>query len=166
MLLLAGAPYEAGHVLIPWLAVGTVLSGMYIFMPGLWLTRDTHVTLAINVASAVVAVVLTVVLAPALGMVGAALATLGGGAANFLAIFVMSQKRYRLPIESGRILAGLMLFVLLSAFGGVSVRADGMGHLLRAGYAVLAAVFIALTLVPPGEAKRLAIGAWRALRLR
>jgi O-antigen/teichoic acid export membrane protein len=30
---LAGKAYKSGHVLVPWLAIGTFLSGMYVFLP-------------------------------------------------------------------------------------------------------------------------------------
>jgi O-antigen/teichoic acid export membrane protein len=166
MVFLAEDLYVEGHVLIPWLAAGTLLSGMYVFMPGLWLARKTYLTLAINVASAVVAVALAAVLVPTVGMVGAALATLAGGACNFLAMFVMSQRQYRLLVEWTRILAGLGLFAVLVTVDSLSALADNLGHWLRAGYAALAALFIALTLVPPAEARRLAASAWRELSPR
>jgi O-antigen/teichoic acid export membrane protein len=166
MVVLAGSAYEQGHVLIPWLAVGTILSGMYVFMPGLWLAKQTLHSLAINAFSAVLAIVLCFVLIPAAGVAGAALAMVGAAAANFLAVFVMSQRRYPLPIASGRILASLGLFAILLVIGAASARSEIAGPALRGIYAALAMLSIALALVSPAEARRLVAGAWRELRPR
>ena len=69
--------YEA-HRLLPYLVMGMMTSAMSMFLKsGLMLYKKTFVMLKINLAACLVNVVMNVILLPRIGLLGAALATLG-----------------------------------------------------------------------------------------
>jgi O-antigen/teichoic acid export membrane protein len=166
IVVLAGKAYESGHVLVPWLAIGTFLSGMYVFLPGLWLAKHTLLTLAINASSAILTVLLALLLIPRLGLIGAALATVGGAAANFAAVFTLSQRRYRLPVQGARLAAASALFACLLVAAQALGQRWQTTEVVRAFGALAGMLCIAVILVSPAEMRRLGAGAIRELRPR
>jgi len=97
-------PYYGAWAIIPVLAVASVCSKMYIFAPGLDIEKKTKRIALINIAAAVVNVVLNLFLIPHLGILGSALATLISSVILFFAYMHMSQKFYPIPYRWGVIL--------------------------------------------------------------
>jgi O-antigen/teichoic acid export membrane protein len=166
IVVLAGQAYEAGHVLVPWLALGTFLSGMHVFLPGLWLAKQTLVTLAINTSSAILTVLLALLLIPSLGLIGAALATVGGAAAGFVAVLTLSQRRYHLPLQGGRLAAAAALFACFLIAAQWLAQQWQTSEMVRAFATLAGMLSVAVILVTPSEMRRLSAGALRELRLR
>jgi len=95
--------YYGANALIPLLAPALILSGMYIFAPGLAIAKQTRTMGAIGIANALVNTLLNFLLIPVLGLAGAALATLTSAAMAFSAFMILSQKRYPVPHDWGAI---------------------------------------------------------------
>lgn len=153
MLLIAGQRYAAAHSLIPLLAAGILLSGMYVFAPGLWLARRTGWMLWINLVTAALAIGLNLAFIPLWGILGAALATLTAGLANFLGFFVANQLTYHLPVPYGRLLLAAGLCALLSAGASQLLAPDA--HAARAALVAAALMAVTAPLLAPAEAMRL-----------
>jgi len=164
MWLVAGEGYAAAHALVPLLAAGTLLSGMYVFAPGLWLARRTGWMLAINLATAVLAIGLNVAFIPRWGILGAAVATLVAGAVNFLGFFVANQLTYRLPATHGRLLLATGLCALISVGGNEFLAPDA--HATRAALVAAALLAVTAPLVSPAEGWRLLKQALAEMRQR
>lgn len=88
--------YEAATV-VPFIVLSTVLSGMYIFAPGLGIAKRTGVIAVVNILSAALNIALNFSLIPLLGIVGAALASLLSSALAFGVTMAYSQRLYYVP---------------------------------------------------------------------
>lgn len=93
----SGAAYRAAQDVLPVLAVASLLTTLYIFAPGTFLEKRTGVVAAINIAAAGVNLALNLILIPALGIRGAALATCCAAAVAFSGFMVSSQRLYPVP---------------------------------------------------------------------
>jgi O-antigen/teichoic acid export membrane protein len=164
MLLFAGQQYIDAHFLIPLLAAATLLSGMYVLAPGLWLTKRTTWMLWINLATLALAIALNLILIPVLGMLGAAMATMIAALGNFLAFFAGNQMTYQIPAEYRRILTGTSLCLVLSLVAAQWPPADA--YALRIGLTVAGLPLLLATLVSPLEASRLLKAAMAEIRQR
>jgi O-antigen/teichoic acid export membrane protein len=89
--------YYAAYALIPLLAPALILSGMYIFAPGLAIAKQTRIMGAIGIANAILNTILNFLLIPVLGIAGSALATFVSAGSAFTAFMIFSQKRYPVP---------------------------------------------------------------------
>ncbi len=103
VMLLTATPFHSAYTLIPPLAAAALLSGMYIFVPGLWLARKTGLTMRINLITAVLNVALTLPLAMAIGLRGAALGAMLSATANLAALTYLGHKHYPIPFDWKRI---------------------------------------------------------------
>jgi O-antigen/teichoic acid export membrane protein len=90
---LAGDTYAAAASVVPWLAIGQVLANLYIFAPGLILSKKTGRIAAINVMAAAVNVVANTFLIRELGMYGAALG-MAFATAVLAGLYFRSSERY------------------------------------------------------------------------
>lgn len=95
--LLVPPEYLAGAVVVPFLAPALLLSGMYVFAPGLAIAKRTSLTAAIHLAGALMNTILNYLLIPLLGIRGAAVATLLSAATVFGGYMVTSQATYPVP---------------------------------------------------------------------
>lgn len=146
--------YEAATV-VPLLVLSTLLSGMYVFAPGLGIAKKTSVVATINILSAVLNVALNFTLIPYLGIVGSALATLLSAAFAFGASMIYSQKHYFVPHDWKRL--GLATLVTI---GAVVVGAQmqfrfWLSVSIKSTFAGVAIVtFLGLGLMERGEIRR------------
>jgi len=113
--LFAAPEYGAAWLVIPILAAASVLSRMYIFAPGLDIAKKTSVIASINIVAALVNIVLNIVMIPALGLAGSALATLAGFCVMFSAYLVIGQKHYPVPHRWPIIGAAILISAAASA---------------------------------------------------
>jgi O-antigen/teichoic acid export membrane protein len=94
--------YSAG-ALVPWIVLSMVLFGMkYHFEFGILYAKKTHHYAMINIATAVLHIVLNLILVRAHGVFGAALAAVGTVAFNTCAVYVAGQRLYPIPFDFGR----------------------------------------------------------------
>ena len=119
VMLLTAPPYHAAYTLIPFLATSALLGGMYIFAPGLWLSKKTRITMQINLFIAVLNIVLTVTLVFAIGRVGAALGSMLSALAMFTSFMFFNQKYYPIPIEWKKIMLAVVAFVIPACLASV-----------------------------------------------
>lgn len=119
--------YYAGAPLMPLLAMGLLLAGVYPFAPGLWLAGRSGLMLALNAGVAVVSLGLNLALVRAAGLPGAATAVLLVGLCAFTATFAASQRHYPVPFEWRRIVPALGIAIATCAALAAAYRVWGMG---------------------------------------
>lgn len=88
--------YQASTTVI-FLVPAILFSNMYIFAPGISIAKKSQVILWINVAGAVINIVLNFIFIPRFGIMGAGLAKLIGAISIFSIYMVISQKLYHVP---------------------------------------------------------------------
>jgi O-antigen/teichoic acid export membrane protein len=152
---LAAPEFSAAASLLPWLAPAVLLSQMYIFAPGIAIARKTTWQLALTGLSAVLAVGLNLLLIPAWGATGAAVASFAA-AALFLACWVAaSQRLYQLPLR------WRSLAMVVSAYVALVLLALAID---RAGWPTPVAFLLRLVLVGALAAVLAAAGMLRGHR--
>jgi len=105
--------FFAGAQIIPILTAGTVIAGMYVFAPGLWIAGRSSLTLAIYLVLATVNVGVNLFLVPKWGVTGAAYTSFLTAVLSFVLLFAASQRFYHVPFEWARILGAIVFFLLL-----------------------------------------------------
>lgn len=131
--------YDAAGV-VPLLVPALFVANLYVFMPGLEIAKRTTTFAAINLAGALLNIVLNFLLIPHLGIVGAALATLISSTAVFGAYAVGSQSVYPVPHQWHRLAAAVTTVTVVYV---VVARADldGVAGLLLKAAAMVVALF-------------------------
>lgn len=127
--------FYSGSDVVIFLVPAILLSNMYIFAPGMDISRKTHYILWINLAGAVSMTILNWLLIPFLGVIGAAVAKLLGYAGVFSTYMIISQRLYHVPHEWKTIIISLVISVCL-VFGGCQMDIGIIGN-----------IFIKVTLV-------------------
>jgi O-antigen/teichoic acid export membrane protein len=142
--------YGAADV-VPLLGAALMLSGMFIFVPGIFIARRTGLVALINVAAVLLNIGGSVLLIPLLGTLGAATATLAASLVAFLLYVYANRVFYPIPFEWGRIIGAALLAAALAA------ALVGMQH---SGwpYAATLGARIALTLAGAATVAVLLIG--------
>jgi len=113
VLMTTPAFYGAAQVVV-FLVPAILLSNMYIFSPGIFIAKKTHLILYINLIGAVLNTVLNWLLIPAMGISGAALATLLGYGCVFSVYMIISQRLYQIPHQWKRIVSAVVISGLLA----------------------------------------------------
>jgi O-antigen/teichoic acid export membrane protein len=113
--LFAAPEYSGAAALVPLLAPAVLLPTMYVFAPGLFLSKKTRAAASISILNAVLNTVLNFALIPLLGTRGSALATLLSAALCFAIFMSLSQRAYRVPHEWRTIAVALVGCVLTIA---------------------------------------------------
>jgi O-antigen/teichoic acid export membrane protein len=116
--LISAEAFHSAASVVPLLIFSVLLANMYIFAPGLQLSRKTGIISAINIGVAVLNLVLNYLLIPIFGILGAALSSLLAFGLGFLVYMCASQRLYPVPHDWGRV-AKLLAMVL---FGIVVLR--------------------------------------------
>lgn len=115
--LIATAAYAQAAPLLPLLAPAVLLAGMYIFAPGLLIAKKTRVTAIISGGTAILNAALNYAMIPLLGIRGSALATLTASLTGFVALMILSQREYPLPIRWRAIMVSTVLVLAAAAAG-------------------------------------------------
>jgi O-antigen/teichoic acid export membrane protein len=153
--------FHAAAIVVPLLAPAILLANMYVFTPGLSIAKRTGAVAVLNVAGAVLNIVLNLLLVPHLGIVGAALATLVSAAAVFNAYMVLSQRHYPVPHDWRALLLASGMAAIVAA---LAFSAPVGALLLKAALvAVFAAACVGVRLIDAGEMRRYAALAWARL---
>lgn len=107
--------YFSGMPIIPVVLLAYVFQGMYTnFIAGIYIAERNKSLPLITGIGAAVNIVANIVLVPAIGIMGAALATLAAYVAMAIAIYRISHKAYTVPYEWGKVF--VLFVVILSAF--------------------------------------------------
>ncbi len=110
------AYYAAGQVVV-FLVPSVLLSQMYIFAPGIAISKKTHLFVLINFGGAILNTLFNWILIPRLGFVGAGIATCMGFACVFGAYMYYSQKFYYVPHNWKAIISVIVVAGILTAIG-------------------------------------------------
>ncbi|TKS60312.1 MAG: hypothetical protein EWM72_01454 [Nitrospira sp.] len=109
--------YEA-HRIIPLIVIGFVFMGLGILLTNIiFYEQKSHYMPVLTGIAACVNVGLNMLLIPPFGMMGAAYATVVAMAVYACAIFIASQKVYRIPFDTGKIALVGVAFAALIALG-------------------------------------------------
>jgi len=115
--LLTTPAYYAASQVVVFLVPAILLSQMYIFAPGIAISKKTHLFIWINVGGACLNTLFNWVLIPQIGFVGAGIATLLGYLCVFGSYMFISQKLYYVPHNWKRIAGVVLVATLLVAIG-------------------------------------------------
>ena len=165
VILLTAPPYHAAYTLIPLLATSSLLAGMYVFAPGLWLAKKTGFTMKINLFTALLNIALVVCLVPAMGLAGAAMGTLLSAIVAFSLYMFFNQKYYPIPVKWGRIALSVITFVITGYLASLLQLSLLTGITVKFILLMTGTLLIWLTLLQIDEVKQLARTA-RSLRSR
>lgn len=113
----SGPAYRTAQDVLPLLAVASLLTTLYVFAPGTFLEKRTGVVAGINMTSAGLNLVLNLILTPALGIRGAAVATCCAAAVAFSGFMMSSQRLYPVPHAWMRIGNAAALALVLIVLG-------------------------------------------------
>ena len=114
----ATSKFEAASVAVPWLAFGLVAVGLgYVAGLGPLLARRSRPVAAAIICAGLLNVILNFALIPALGITGAAIATLAAQAAIPAYLFVRSQALHRIPYRFGPAVALLAAGLVVGVAG-------------------------------------------------
>lgn len=83
--------------LVPLLAPAVLLPTMYVFAPGLFLSKKTGSAASVTILTAILNTVLNFALIPILGTHGSALATMSSAMLAFAVFMALSQRHYPVP---------------------------------------------------------------------
>ena len=91
---LASVAYARAEILVPYLFMSALLFGVYIFAPGLTIVKRTGTFAAISISAGLLNLALALALVPALGLLGAGVATVASSALFFALTMFFSQRHY------------------------------------------------------------------------
>jgi O-antigen/teichoic acid export membrane protein len=143
----ATTAYAQAAKVIPFQIAAIVFAGLIVFAPGLWIAERTRSVALITIGGAVLNVLLNLALAPAFGIVGAALATLLSAIAVFGLLMRASQRIYRVPYPFLTTAGGALLAAIVIGASGI-LTGEPLPWPVRALLGIGAAgAFVALGLV-------------------
>jgi O-antigen/teichoic acid export membrane protein len=128
--------YYAASQVVVFLVPAVLLSQMYIFAPGIGISKKTYLFILINVGGAILNILFNWMLIPQIGYVGAGIATLIGYACVFGAYMYCSQKLYYVPHDWGAI-AGVVLVAAALVTIGLHIHLELYIDLLIRGCLIL-----------------------------
>lgn len=135
--LISSEAFHGAASVVPLLIFSVLLANMYIFAPGLELSRRTGSISAINIAVAVLNLVLNYLLIPVFGILGAALSALLAFGTGFVVYMYASQRLYPVPHDWPGV--AKLLAIVLVGMGGIhgAAHAWGAGLLTKAPLTLL-----------------------------
>jgi O-antigen/teichoic acid export membrane protein len=141
--------YAGAGPLVLVLAPAFLMLQLYVFAPGFAVGERTDLQLLVSILGAVAAVAFNYLLIGALGLIGAALATLMSSSIFIGAWFIASQRLYPVPVRWPR-MAAFALAAAASGAAGMALAVDGLAAnvAIKLGLvALLAAAGLVLGLV-------------------
>ena len=118
--------YHSSAFIIPIVAISIVLFGLYyIFMTGANVKRKTWLTAVFTTISALVNISLNLILIPLYGSMGAAVSTLLAYIVLVLVAYVINQRIYPIPFETGIFISALLLGIALYSGSGFLAQTQG-----------------------------------------
>lgn len=168
--LLTTADYAAAHQAVFLLAIGIVFAHMYMFAPGVWISKRTVWIAIVSLGTAAFNLALNLILIPHFGIIGAAFAGCLAALANFSAYTIAGQRLYPIPFAWRRSVTAIALVLVVGGItlrSGLSVAALGLGPLVLkvAVWGITTGCLLAL-LIGRAEFVRVLRAAYAALRRR
>lgn len=158
--LMAGADYQDGHLVLPWLALGMLLGAFYLLPATFLFVRSrTGWISGLTVASGLVSMGLNLALIPRFGWLAAGWSAVLGNLVLLLLVGAAAPRLFPMTYEAGRILRVLATAIAVYATGRL-LPADPWGPMLALRvllWAAYPAVLAATGFLTAGE--RAAIGA-------
>lgn len=142
---LTGPSFHTGITILPLLTLGAMLSTLYVFAPGLFLSgRTGHVAL-LNVTGALVNLILSLTLTPWLGLSGAALSATVAPAVVFAGYVLLGLQWFKVTYQGTKIAVSLGMVIVLVIMGLKWPPADAgwesTAVLIKLGLLLLSAFF-------------------------
>lgn len=135
--ILTGPEYHAAWPIVPLLSVASLVSGLYIFAPGLDIAKRTKTIAAVNLVAVLVNVVFNFALIPLWGIVGAAMATCISAVSMFAGYRLMGERSYPVPHQWSRlVMAGTLLVLAM----GMALQLSTLTAVLKLGFWALASL--------------------------
>lgn len=134
--LMTSPEYYSASDLITLLVPAIILAQIIIFTPGINIAKKTHLSVWINLAGLLIKILLGSLLIPAIGVKGAALATLLGCLFSFSINMYFSQKFYPVPHDWRKIILACIVFAVF-----IILSAEGTAT-LPTGQRLLASIFL------------------------
>lgn len=114
---LTGPSFHLGSTILPLLTLGAMFSTLYIFAPGLFLGERTGRVALLNVAGALINLVLALTLTPWLGLSGAALSATVAPAFVFAGYVLLGHAWLNVKYERIKVAASLAVIIILVIIG-------------------------------------------------
>jgi O-antigen/teichoic acid export membrane protein len=109
----AAAPFQHAVVVVPWLVAAVLLSSLYMFAPGMMITKKTSVVAWLTLAAGLGNLGLALLLVPSLGILGAGIATSVTSLGWFAGMMWFSQKDYPAPHAWAHIVVGCAVALVI-----------------------------------------------------
>jgi O-antigen/teichoic acid export membrane protein len=143
--------YYGGYTVIPILVPAVLLSGMYIFAPGLAIAKKTKTIAFINICAALINTVLNFLLIPIWGINGSAFATFISAFVSFLLYLIMSNRYYPIPYKWKKVIKCVIYITFLLLI----IRFIDIGYMwgifVKFIFTIISIVIIVLTLIDVKE---------------
>jgi O-antigen/teichoic acid export membrane protein len=123
--LLAGPSYAAAAQLVPILCALLLLGCFMALLPGLELQGRTRIVAVLSLSTGASTILLTWLLLPRIGLLGAALAPLASAALQTACLAVLSQRNYAVPHAWPRLGVAFLLAAVLVLQGWLSPQPPG-----------------------------------------
>lgn len=142
--MLTGPDFADASIVLPVLAMASMLFSAYIFAPGLFLGGRTGIAAMLSLTSALANLLLCLLLTSILGILGAALSGLAAGTFVFAGHVVLGSKYFKVPFDSQRLIAIGCLLGFLVAGGMLAAfsLSDGFFVFLAKLSALLIACYV------------------------
>jgi O-antigen/teichoic acid export membrane protein len=154
--LLGYTSYAGAAPLVMILAPAYLLLQLYVFSPGFAVAERTELQLLVSVTGAAAAIALNYLLVGAIGLAGAAAATLASSALFLGGWFLLSQRLYPVPIRWGRLAVFIAAAALCATLGQALGVATVLAVAMKASaLLLLCAAALGLGLVHRGQLRTL-----------
>lgn len=118
---LIGKDYWGGIFIVPVILIAYVFNGMYVnFTAGIYIEEKTSFVPLVTGFGAIINIILNFILIPIIGIMGAALATLGSYMIMAAGLYRVSQKFYRIKYEWNKIALIFLSLIIVSVLYYIS----------------------------------------------
>jgi O-antigen/teichoic acid export membrane protein len=114
---LTGPAFYLGSKILPLMSLGAMFSTLYVFAPGLFLGERTGRVALLNVAGALVNLILSLTLVSWLGLTGAALATTIAACVVFVGYVFLGRTWFKVNYQAVKVTASLGFVIALVLVG-------------------------------------------------
>lgn len=142
--------------LIAILVMTVFFSNMYIFAPGIGISKKTKLTAMITISSAILNTILNYTLIPVFGLIGATYATLISVVTGFLFYMVIAYKYYPIPYKIKELIFSFV-FVLICSYGilGIFDKISLISIVIKIIYLLLVVICVGFILIEKEYLKKI-----------
>jgi len=147
--------FYGAYTVVPILVLAVILSGMYVFAPGLAIAKKTSLIAGISITTAFINTVLNFTLIPYLGISGSALATLIGTGMQFSLFIWLGNKYYVIPFEWKRYAAATLGTIILVILGGLIKTSFWLGIGMKLLITIVALIYVTWIMIDWEEFRKI-----------